>query len=253
MPLLTAFWNVTLGTSSPATKANVFQGWSRAMNLDLLFLEEASFDEANPNYYANLTQMEILSCAYTLNTNDEPCPKMLYALQRPGLGWQARFLTFPGLDQRRGLVKATDGTIEVWVIHANASRTGGAAAVEAAAQHLASPAGAGAIVGGDFNCPIVPAGVHPHAHDGTNLRFTQWAKQMPVTAWTVPPAGMPEFHLNLPDTTPKYWRPQPHRVIDYVVCGPNRTAAAVANCDTEARWFEILFWFDHCPVVYNIA
>lgn len=245
----TAFWNVNMGVSS-RDKIQTFQGWLYEVAPDLLLLEEVS--DTLREGMNELTGMEPLNYVNTLDVNDNPTTKQLWALQKQGQGFQATVLRFPNLEQRRALLKVTHpnkGDFALWVIHANASQRGGAAATEAVNNFLNSNAGNGTIVGGDFNYRIQSAGnnaIHPLNWQGNQLNFTQWNKTDGSTAG-------PNNHLHITSGGVKIYRKvEPHNVIDYVIKGSSRNVQAINNCISEQRWIDILRNFDHCPVVYDI-
>ncbi|MEQ9481985.1 endonuclease/exonuclease/phosphatase family protein [Coleofasciculus sp. F4-SAH-05] len=260
-----AFWNINMGKTSPPNRINTFQKWCADMKPDLLLLEEVS--ETLRDDMETLTGMQKLNYVNTLDKNGNTTTKQLWALEkaRQPLPFEARALRFPGLEQKRLLLKVTRKTgipgnaFELWVIHANASAAGGAAATKAVNDHLNSTAGKGAIVGGDFNYAIASAGgnaIHPHSWQTkagqVQLKFTQWNK---VAGSTQGPND--NLHIEKSGTV-IYQQVQPHNIIDYVMKGANRNAVAQNNCigvtpAPENMWIDILREFDHCPVVYDIT
>jgi endonuclease/exonuclease/phosphatase family metal-dependent hydrolase len=262
MPIRIAFWNINTGTGSFADRILTFQQWCQAVVLDLLLLEEVSstIREDLPGW-TGLTEVGSVA---TVDRNFKPGTKELWALQsataKAKWNFGATVLRLTELKSKRSLLKVTMkihdpayGNFALWVIHANASPSGGAAAVRAVQAHLEN--NRDTVVGGDFNCSIGNAGPDAAAplswQPNTNLNFTQWNKSDGSTRG-------PDAHLHLvtpPPVQPVMYakiKPSPHGVIDYVMLGRNRLALPLANCIDEAVWRDILKSFDHCPVLYNL-
>jgi hypothetical protein len=252
--MLIAFWNINTGKGSFRTRTETFARWCASRQPHLLFLEEVSHTLVDD--LPLLTGMKTLGFANTLDRNDNPSTKQLHAMARRNIkaDYSCRTVRFPGLTSRRALLKvsAVAGPLHgsaIWVIHANASKKGGTAAVAAVNTYLA--ANDDAMVGGDFNCAFADAGVRatrPQSWQPNNLRFTQWNKTAGTTS--SPDASL---HLTAMLGTAIYAKVVRHRVIDYVMTGNNRMVGNVPNCTTEGLWRDILACFDHCPVVYNIT
>jgi hypothetical protein len=251
--MIMAFWNINTGIGSFDERIGTFLRWCNARQPQLLFLEEVSH-KLGP-YLPFLTDMRSLGFVNTLDKNDNPTTKQIHALARPNIAgdFVCRTVRFPGLTAKRALLKvsARQGALHpcsIWVVHANASKKGGTEATTAANAYLA--ANDDAIVGGDFNLSSGLAGLKATraiSWQHNRLRFTQWRK----TAGTT---GSPNDKLHLEKSgTAIYAKIESHKVIDYVMTGSNRVVANVDNCTTEANWRDILTYFDHCPVVFNIT
>lgn len=249
--MIVAFWNVNMGIYSWRGRRETFINWVKEIKPDMLLLEEVG-DTISMDTMNSLTNMKTINFVNTLNRNFEPTSKRLFALQRINLGFDCRALRFDGLEQRRLLLKITHeqlGNFELWVIHANASQIGGRNAVDAVNSYLTN--NPGAIVGGDFNCPIALAGenaVHPLSWNGSRMNFTQWNKTCGTTQG-------PDANLHIERTLciNYYNKIEPHNVIDYVIKGENRYVRPINNCVSEDTWINILNNFDHCPVIYEIT
>lgn len=265
-----AFWNCTLGGSSSRLKTNCFKDWVQERAPSLLCLEEVSEKllHGSPADITNLAPgYKVLAYCNTLDKNENPTTKCIAALARSAevqsYGMQARAMTFPGLEQTRMLVKVTMAMNmpAVWVIHANASKSGGERAIESVSTYLTSGAGRNAIVGGDFNCKIERArnifgtgnckAVKARSHNLTRLNFTQWNDQAHSA---IPNALLAQYHLsiaNAPRYGAKLIKPN-FGPIDYLAHGEEVGVQKCPNCASEAVWWDILCNFDHCPVVYEV-
>lgn len=247
-----AFWNINTGLTSWPDRLATLKAWCLKMDLDLLLLEEVG-NTLRADITA-ATGMEEVAYVNTLDINGKESTKQLWALRKLGSKFVGRAITFPDLDQKRMLVKVTNpdfGGFELWVIHANASSKGGADAVTAVNAFLVTVAGNGAIVGGDFNCPIDKAGaraIKPLSWQANDLYFTQWDKEKDAT--TVGPDD--KLHLAMRGVA-AYQKVLPHNIIDYVMVGDKRKAKSINNCLDESIWLMILKNFDHCPVVYTVS
>jgi endonuclease/exonuclease/phosphatase family metal-dependent hydrolase len=254
MPFKIAFWNINMGTGSNRNRHTTFKSWCAAVKPDLLLLEEVS--DTLRNDLPTWAGMAPITYVNTLDKNLKVSTKQLWALQKGTHNFQGKVLSFPGLEAKRRLIKVTNRTLQnfaLWVIHANASSKGGKAAVKAVNDYLDK--NDGAIVGGDFNCPFINAGARARAprswQQNQNLRLTQWNKVAGITT-----APNQRLHLVTPGRTGGpilQTKIEPHRVIDYVMTGDDRKAVANPNCPDEATWRDILTFFDHCPVVYNLT
>lgn len=249
------FWNINMGTTSFGDRTATFSKWCAEIKPDLLVLEEVGHTllERNAQRLKTNSGMEYIGHVETLNWTSDPTTKNLVALGWPGngFGFQARALKFPGLEQKRNLLKVTstalNPTLEVWGIHANASRMGGREAVRCVADFLGTPAGTGTVVGGDFNLhyPDAAGALKKRSLDrfGAKLTFTQWNTR----GTNIPSAA--SLGLTAPVTTTI----RTNSILDYVMYGPQRTVQARNHCATEEVWRGILTQFDHCPVVYEIT
>lgn len=248
-----AFWNVTLGTTSFRHKIDTFVNWCNEIQPDLLILEEVG-ETMHADALNRLVPMTQIERVATLDKNGNACTKDLVALRanNANYNFECRAGQFPELEARRLLLKVTctslNPTLYLWGIHANASTKGGHEAVSKVAEYLKSESGKGAIVGGDFNCPIT-SNRHQNSHaplrfDGIPLEFTQWNKQ----ADNLPNAqqfGFGNVRMNI--------QLKPNSVLDYVMSGEKRQVNAERSCINSDTYRSILHNFDHCPVVYSIT
>jgi endonuclease/exonuclease/phosphatase family metal-dependent hydrolase len=248
------FWNVNMGTTSFGTRLATFQKWCAEIQPELLVLEEVGNTMLERiKTIQTWSGMTYVGHVETLNWTSDPTTKNIVALERTGTAYdfQARALKFPGLEQKRNLLKVTSAqivpTLDLWGIHANASRMGGTEAVRCVAEFLGTPAGAATVVGGDFNLPYALAGGALKAlsknWQGNNLTFTQWNTR----GDSIPSAA--SLAINTPPTKTI----KTNAILDYVMYGPQRTVQQRRNCKTEPIWRDILMQFDHCPVVYEIT
>jgi hypothetical protein len=281
MALRLAYWNCTLGQDSDGTKKDLFQAWCAWAQPDMLFLIEtgATFFAGNGAHDAPaLSGLTAIEWVNTLDVNFKPTPKCLGLL---GSGRavtvfdesRPRAASIPA--QRRMMlltnVEMTSGdALRICAIHANASDAGGLAAVQYAMGRRAAP-GFLSLYGGDFNCGAGTAGGHaangrtvraPQAYDGTGLNFSQWNWEghSPVTwanahmthAHIVRPP--PFSNVNVTRLSGDMLSPNQRGCIDYIITDlAGADVAAAPNCQNENQWYEILKWFDHGPVIYDIA
>lgn len=253
MKLKVGFWNINMGETSFKDRKSTFKEWCKEMKLDLLLLEEVGNTLKKKNI-EDLTNMKALNYVNTLNKNDKETPLQLHTLAKNGEEdkFTATVLKFPNLVQKRAALKVTytkKPKFSLWVIHANASKKGGKEATEKVKEYLSTETGKDAIVGGDFNYSInnVKGAVHPHSWDNKDMKFTQWGKEDGATK-----RPDTKLHITSRDHSPLFKEILPHEVIDYVMKGKKLTVKAEENCKTEKRWIDILRYFDHCPVVYEI-
>jgi len=256
-----AFWNCTLGDSSPRAKVDIFNNWVTTEIPELLLLEEVSFRMlvGTPCAIETNTGFRTINYVNTLDSNYNETTKCLAAFARPAdiefYQLQGRTLTMDGLDQRRALVKVTSAMLgkEIWAIHANASTRGGRGAAEAVRDYLARAHRS--LVGGDFNCHLAEAlglmlpAMAPQSHQGTNLTFTQWNMQ---AYRAVPSTLLPNYHLSNNQRYNNITLNPNVGPIDYLAHGRDADIQKLNNCASEAVWWDILTHFDHCPVVYEI-
>jgi hypothetical protein len=254
-----AFWNCTLGATSSDNKKKIFKDWVSDQKPDLLILEEVSQKLLNGSTSAigseieAFTSLRQLEYANTLDKNDGPTTKCIVALANNKIDFQAKYLSFPELEAKRGLLKVIhSGGLTIWAIHANASKSGGEAAVNAVAKHLAKNERCG--VGGDYNFAIadalakgLPAKL-PHSHQNSDLTFTQWNGKGNSA---LSAAALATCHL-FPQARYANITLKPNAVLDYIASGSKVTVTPSANCKSEAIWWDILTNFDHCPVVYDV-
>lgn len=256
--MLIAFWNVNMGKGSFKDRLRTFDSWCAAYKPDLLLLEEVSHTIGTR--LAQMTGMVTLGFANTRDKNLGPTTKQLHALIKKSLfdHYECRAARLTKGAKRLSLkvTKKKDGEFVVWALHANSSYTGGEAAVAAATKYLTRHEGA--IVGGDFNYPIVKAGgdaIAPKSWQRINtgyrdLKLTQWNK---IDGETNAPDSAIHLVTN-PGFGPVIYRKiVPHRVIDYIMIGQKRDATPRPNCLDEETWRGILVNFDHCPVVYDVS
>ena len=165
----------------------------------------------------------------------------------------------------------------IWGIHANASPRGGDDACERAKAYLDTTAGREAVIGGDFNFPIGFAGYFAKLNAIQGLGFPV----LPPGGGGVavgPPLACTQWKSSFPGKPSKDAKKalkisekilldfEPHGVIDYAACWPGvpaaggaggvppiRTVVPVPNCFTSKTWHDILRFFDHLPVVYDIT
>ncbi len=268
MAFRVGFWNINMGPTSFSARKQAFSLWCHRMQPDLLCLEEDSFTSpTDPKLFGAgfvelqlLSGMAVLNFVQTLDINGNGCGKNLVALTRVGnpLGFAARPLQFPTFgvgDAKRMLLKVTQPTgLELWIIHANASASGGRTASQAVSAYLNSVAGAKAIVGGDFNYPISSWGVDlkgfwPLDWSGNAALFTQWGKDgnVPTTD-----QGYAALRLARQAHKPFTVGIAPHEVIDYAVSGKDRVIKSETSMAYE-DWWSILTQFDHAPVLYQVG
>jgi endonuclease/exonuclease/phosphatase family protein len=253
-----AFWNVNMGHTSAIRRQDTFQHWCAESRPDLLCLEEVGHTLTEKDL-APMTGLLPVGYVNTLDKNDMDSTKRIWALCGKGIQCTAKVLRFPGLEARRALLKVNVNNnvdkMSVWVIHANASKSGGKAATKAAAEHLASEAGAESVVGGDFNFDIslhgFPGCCVPWGWRNDKLPFTQWKRLGGGHSTKVSGNALSPLELVTPRTI--YAGFQPHGVIDYVMFGRNRRAKPLPNCETEETWYRILMEFDHAPVLFEIV
>jgi hypothetical protein len=262
MSFKVAFWNINMGPGSPQTKQDAFKAWCADHKPDLLCLEEDSFASGagGPAALEGLTGMTYINHVETLNINDQPCGKNLVALSKVKDAFAARPLQFPEFgvgDARRMLLKVTTkdpADLALWVIHANASKSGGNVAAAAVKTYLGKAAGSTAVVGGDFNHAFEGAGwaasVAPHAWDAaSSSKFTQWnqeANSFPKTDADYAALMLDKAKgvLNI--------GVKPGMIIDYAACGAGRTLTALPSM-TYSQWATIICNFDHAPVLFQVA
>jgi hypothetical protein len=243
MPIKVAFWNVNMGNSSFVDRVKTFQGWCANMKPDLLFLEEVGSTLVKDDSLAKYAGMSALHTEVTLDKNDAVSGKNLVVLGSSSTDYRAKGSYLPGLDSKRSLVKVYPKGREdefcAYGIHANASKSGGAAATKAALNFVVE--NFNTVIGGDFNCSIANVAkfaVHPVDFAGKALSFTQWNKT----------AGSTTIGTEL-----LYFKLEPHDVIDYVIPGKGRKVAAMPNCANVGEWINVVRSFDHAPVVYSIG
>jgi endonuclease/exonuclease/phosphatase family metal-dependent hydrolase len=262
-----AFWNCTLGLSSPEQKKQVFKDWCLWAQPDMLFVIEGGSTE---EFWAPEGPLEALSGRRVVNfvsphdRRDRPTAKRIALLTNLD-GANARVLRDyrSSVEQKRGTLKVTIGGLYIYCVHADSYPRGGAAVVDGDLEfcHNGHPH----IFAGDFNRNIEYAQqsahekaqqnpknawqvAHPKAWDQTDLRFTQWDRN--GLQDRDPPVGHPgnTVHLHsIPDTFPL----DPHNVIDFVLHA-NVAVNALPNCRDENHWRDILDNFDHCPTLYDV-
>jgi hypothetical protein len=263
-----AYWNVNIGEGSFRDKAGTYSAWVAAITPDIIFLEEVSFRLLNAGEDGQIPIVSwsvgagdeayyLLGYVNTLDVNLEPTTKCIAALCRASIYHQyepsARVLRLADGYQRRATLKVTSsrwGNVALWGLHANASQRGGANAVDAVVSYVSNYSGN--FFGGDFNRSIYTANDEavgqnasfaiPSGYNGDPLGFTQWASSQGIT-----PRGRYGNDRVL------YKEITPHGVIDYLVCSATDAVHVTPrpNC-TSAQWSDILVFFDHCPVVYDI-
>ncbi len=257
-----AFWNMNTGVGSFVDKQKAVSTWCAETQPELLILEEVSSTLAADAGGAGLTKMTgmtLLGFVNTLDKNLDASTKCIAALAGPKtkIKFAATALGFPGLDQKRNLVKVTTSNLTsnlyIWGIHANASISGGINARTAAETYLASAVGAGAIVGGDYNASFSkPADARVLAtvstrFDGKPLTATQWNNE----GGSAMNGAAMQKELNLSRVV--YANTKLNGVIDYALSGPGVKIAGLPNAGSQANWTDIVALFDHCPVVFDVA
>lgn len=263
MPITVGFWNINMGPTSAQAKQDAFKAWCADHKPDLLCLEEDSFASTGtgPAQLATLAGMTYVNHVQTLDKDDQPCGKNLVALGKTKDAFAAQALQFPTFgvgDARRMLLKVTmpaTPSFSLWIIHANASKSGGDVAAAAVKTHLASEAGKGAVVGGDFNHAFEGAAnwktcVAPIAWDAAKTSlFTQWntkGNSFPQTDQDYA-ALMLDKSKGVINLTLK-----PFGVIDYAARGDGRSLKALPSM-TYDQWGAIIRNFDHAPVLYEVG
>ncbi len=244
-----AFWNVNMGVTSFQARLNTFTTWCNEVQPDLLLLEEVS-STLQANALANGSGMTEIGRVGTLDVNRNPSTKDLVALEKTGTMFQfaCTALRFPNLSQRRMLLKVTctdlNPTLTLWGIHANASKKGGQNAVTKVATYLAN--NPGAVVGGDFNLDYNSVGYgykrKSKRWDNFPTKFTQWNRN----GNSIPPPR------SLGIRTPIFHTINTGSCLDYVLYGSSRKVIPKKNCKQMGTWREILVYFDHCPIVFEI-
>jgi hypothetical protein len=231
------------------------------MQPDILLLEEVSSALNNQRLQEMLAGpgYQVIHRVNTLDVNYRPSTKDLVALHRNMPGVTGRALRLPNLSSRRMLLKIVcppqPPRPQIWVVHANASDLGGRLAINAAIRYIQS--NPNNLIGGDFNRGIpLNSPLHPLSYENTPLRFSQWRKEGGALDYPAGLAGLPELHLNVLGCEEfRYIHPipNPSGVIDYVVAGANCVVQPLPNCPDQNMWVDILRYFDHCPVLYQVV
>lgn len=254
MAVKIAFWNINTGKGSVKERKNAITDWCAWAQPDLLILEEVS--EKLSDSVEKLTAMIAIARVATLDKNRKGSTKELWALKGLYQDFEGVQVRFPKLQSIRMGLKVTNSMhgFSIWGIHANASSSGGKKAVLSTDNYLkGSPKN---LVGGDFNCGITWAQnkianstvSHPKSWENNNLKFSQWKKNFGKKI-------NPTSNLHLQNLDVGLYEPIPSKngVIDYVMCGSDRTVTPLANCKDESMWVEILKQFDHCPVMFSVT
>jgi|GEM_PF-3590525 len=282
-----AFWN-TGGMGADSEKLRLANSWYKNCNPDIWVLEEVShtldltqlFAGGSGNCKSSYTTVDdkngtastkglalVYKDTLALNPTSKALPNQrAVANDRSSSGLLAQS------PQRRECIYFSckvDGTDhDFYGLHANASTSGGDAAVACLASAIEGSR-VNTVAGGDFNSTKSVEGAHikkvlGKAYDGTDLKFTQWDKSGKPAKYTSAhfdfkqsdyASYLTSVHLPADHRGQKDWTQhvEPHKVIDYVLCASGVTITAEKNCKDVDEWFEILKTFDHCPVVYTIT
>jgi hypothetical protein len=253
MPLV-AFWNINTGKGSFGDRITAFADWCQEVDPDVLVLEEVShtLEDSLPT----LTNMDEIVHVNTRDKNLKKSTKQIWALQRPGFGFEGRALRLTEYENAiRMAVKLTHTKLKmvIWGLHANASSSGGRHAVEMALETINDYPET--VMGGDFNRSFDDAAkiskglaYRCWSWQSNALRFSQWKKQ---EGWIMKnPDAL--FHLDKKNCGYLTVKPTEKGVIDFVIAGSKRTVKPLRNCYHEETWIAILKSFDHAPVVYRI-
>lgn len=255
VPMLVAFWNINTGKGSDEGRKDTLARWCSERDPAILFLEEVSHTIADT--LEDLTEMEPITNVETKDWKFQASTKEIWALQSTGAGFVGKAMRLPGYGKgiRMG-IKLTNKQQQmvIWGIHANASSSGGRLAVDSATQITKSDPTA--IVGGDFNRAFASATklqttrtFRCQSWQNNPLLFSQWRKAQGKEMEF--PNGA--FHLDKRNCGTLSITPTKKGVIDFVIAGRSRTVTAALNCRVEQTWVDILRYFDHCPVVFEIG